>query len=177
MRRFATGIVALLCVVFAFAGLTQAAPEWTHDNGLDFWNLGKVQAQLRETAEEKQDLEERVAAERKRIEVATNIASSLCDGHLTLNEALNALCDLARSDSDWLAATRLIYGEAQGISAAATDREVMSRYLLIKIRWMQSCADQSGDASRAAFLSARHASIEEEIRLQTNPSPCIVSAR
>jgi hypothetical protein len=177
MRRFATVIVALFCVAFAFAGLTQAAPEWTHANGLDFWKLDDALAQLRETAEEEQDLEDRAAAERRRVEVVTDIASSLCDGRLTLNEALNALCDRALSSPDWLARTRVIYVERQGISATSTDREVMSRYLLIKIRWMQECAEQAGDTSRAAFLSARMASIEEEMRLQANPSPGIVSTR
>ena len=175
MRRYTT-IPVLLGVVLAFAGITQAAPEWAHANGLDFWNGSSYQTELRHATGEVQTADDQFARAHRRTEITTDIVSSACDGRMTLNEALDALLALAQTSPDWLAGLRCGYRGKYGLSFTPTDREVMSCYLVFKIESLRAMAIEMGNTAHAAFLSDRLASIEEELRLQTKPPTSVASA-
>ena len=177
MRRFVTVPAVLLCAALAFAGIAQFAPEWIRANGLDFWNVQDVQTQLRDITEQTRELEYRDVTERQRDSIATNIAASLCDGYLTLNEALSALHQLARNSPEWITKMRLSYRDTQDLPVTASDGEVLSCFLLIKIKALCIAAEVAGDVSRADFLATRLTSFEEELPLPTTLSQQIASTR
>jgi hypothetical protein len=171
MRRFAAVPAVVLGVAAAVAGASQAALEWTRNAGLDFWNLSAERAQLHATREREQDLDARYEAGRRRQEAAEGIAAALCDGTITLAEAIERARALATADPELFAQRAFGYRRAGHVGPNATERDITIRYLLIKIESMRWAAEQQGDPSRAACLSTRLAQLEEELRpASTTPS-------
>jgi hypothetical protein len=164
MRRFAVIPAVLVCVATVFVSASYAAPDWTRAAGLDFWNLGNEQANLRTAAERERDLDALTDTARRRGEVLDGLAADLCDGRATLAESVEAVLALAQTDPEWFAGVGDEYRQRGFVGLTATDRDVAAQYLFVRIEGMRWTAEQLGDVSRAAAVSARVAQLADELR-------------
>ena len=163
MRRFVTVAVSLLVVSLAVAGTAWVAPRWTKSVGLDFWNLGAEKSRLETALAEQEDWDSAGEEVRRRGEVVDGIAANWCDGRLTLPEAVDAVSAVVRTSPDWFDQARFYY-EARGLPPTATDRDVVTWYLRVKLESMLARVEHTGDLSRAAVLAARLAQFDAEVR-------------
>jgi hypothetical protein len=97
------------------------------------------------------------------MEVAEHIAAALCEGHLTLSEAIEGITTLAGTAPEWFAQLRDSYYTHVVVSSTAIDRDVVFRYLLLKIEMMRLSAELQGDTTRAIAISARLVQLEGEL--------------
>jgi hypothetical protein len=146
-------------------GFARVAPDWTHANGLDFWNLGNDKASLSNEIDEGRNWDNALELVQRRREATVSIAYRLCEGSITLDEAVDSITALAQTLPDWLPALRVSYRETGAIPQTATERDVVTCYLLITIRGMLHAAESLNETSRAAFLSASITRLDEEVRL------------
>jgi hypothetical protein len=177
MRRCANVPAALLGLILPAASIAYAAPEWTRSAGLDFWNQGREAARLRASNDARRELDEQAVHVGRRIEATNHIAESLCEGRRTLNEAVDASSAIAETFPDWFAVMRSDYRTNGFVSSTATDRDVLTCYLFLKIESMRWTAEQLGDVSRAVYLSDRLAELKHEVQLQLQQSSQVVSSR
>ena len=164
MRSVATVSTVLLGVAAIFGGVSQAAPEWTRIVGLDFWNLSAERATIRANTEREQELSATSATERRRAEVTDGLVVSLCDGTMTLAEAVDRVKALATVNPEWFTRIGDQYRRVQRVAPNATDRDIALCYLFIKMDTLRCAEELRGNPSRAAFISARAVQLNEELR-------------
>ena len=160
MRRPAIIPLVLICATVVFAGVTQATPEWSKAAGLDFWNLGHEEAQRRAVTTQGEQLNAQCERVLRRMEAVEHIAAALCEGHLTLSEAIEGITTLAGTAPEWFAQLRDSYYTHVVVSSTAIDCDVVFRYLLLKIEMMRLSAELQGDTTRAIAISARLVQLE-----------------
>jgi hypothetical protein len=170
MQRMAVFPVVVLGLAALCAGAELVVPGTVRAAGLDFWNAGAAEADLRGALDEARALETVHEQARQRGEVVARIVADLGDDRLTLTEALEALAELARSAPDWFAKLRTHYQLVEVVSPAATDQEVLIQFLIVRLRTAIAGAQDLGDAARAAVLSARFTRLENEVRLLNGAS-------
>ena len=163
MRRLATvSVVMTSLLVIGVVSVAKSAPAWTHANGLDFWNLGHDEDRLRREIDEGQNWDNAREQLQRRRELTQHITHRLCEGSISLDEAVDSISTLAQAYPRWFEAVQISYRETGVILPTATDRDVLTRYLLTAIKGMLLHAEGLNDTSRSAFLSARLARLTAE---------------
>lgn len=88
VRRAGTASAAVLTGLVAALGLARAAaPEWTHELSLDFWNANELYALVRATADRRENLQSEQELLYRQIEATDHLATRLAAGVLSLAEA------------------------------------------------------------------------------------------
>lgn len=162
MRQLILHPVTLIGQTLAVIVFAWASPTWTRDLGLDFWNVDRVTRQYGIHQQTDRELNRLLQHTHRRIEATDRIALNLCDDRIELDQAVDALTSMARSDPEWLARLRYNYGVARYVSPTASDRDVLCWYLYVKLHMFRETARYFGDASRATVISERLARLERE---------------
>lgn len=166
MDAFAKTLAAVPCLTLGLLGALAAAPDRARDAGVDFWNTDAEQNRLEAAGAEARRLEAVGDRQAARLAESERLASGLCDGRLTLDEAVDGLAAVANDNPDWFATLRSNLCSYWSLPQTAADRDVLTRYLRGRIASIQRGALESGDASRAAFVRERLIRFDEEVSRQ-----------
>jgi hypothetical protein len=176
MRRFAIAPVVVLGLVGLCVGASLAAPEQARDAGLDFWNLGNEEVALKEATAAEKGLESDRERTMRRAAVGDQIATSLCEDRITFAEALESVAALVQACPDWFSQIRCLYTNSGSLPPTATDRELMIQYLRTRLKSQLLTAQNLGNKTRAAFVAARIARFDDEVRRSSADLPHSASA-
>ncbi len=149
--------IVLIATGLVSAAVIQSSPTWFTTTG------GRQQTAkeaLRDSNDRRLNLDEEGETIRQRSALTEDVAARLCDGQLTLPEAVDAIEPLARAAPEWFHSVRLSYQGFSQVSPTATEREVITTYLLHKIEQRADQARERGDTSRATTISARRVELE-----------------
>ncbi len=141
------GVITLGVVAFH-----AVAPNWSKRFGLDVWNYSYYEADQRQTAHERKNLEVSHDRLRRQIEACDRIAGRLVAGELTLAEAAE---DASRVNSD-----RPGFDDCLQIEHphAGTERLRAARYIMVRARFYMI---DRRDTSREVEVMER---LEEDYR-------------
>ncbi len=128
---------------------------------MEFRDISADSAQLRVLAAEDQKWEAELERARGRETVGHDIAAALCDGRITLEEAIESVMTLADDSPDWVVMLRSRYCYHGYVPSTASNHDVMTRYLRIQLESMKSVAESAGDRPRVVSLSAHLAHLED----------------
>jgi hypothetical protein len=177
MRRFALVPAVVLGLAVLGAGAALLAPKQVRAAGLDFWNVGTDEADLKAATLEARDLEADHDRSRRRGEVVAQLVTSLSEDRITATEALDELAALARCSPEWLSGLRFHYQALEFVSPSAPDQEVLIRFLHIRLETERLAAEDRGDTARAAVLAARLVRYDNEIQHLPSPAANPTAAR
>ena len=154
-RRPGIASVAVLSGVSAALVLAQAvAPEWSHRAGLDVWNAGAIEADLRAAEGRGDELAIEQEQLRWQIEASELIVSQLIAGEASLADVADEVTQINRSRPGFNLALRLNY------PGAASDRELGARHTLDRVQ-----RRLASDPTHRAEVMAR---LEAELRTITH---------
>ncbi|QJW94037.1 hypothetical protein [Frigoriglobus tundricola] len=171
MHRFSTVPAALIGLTTIFAVGALAAPARTHAVGWDLWHFADEWTSFRDAETAAQDLDFGLEQARRREVVCDDIAISLCEDRITLDEAIKDIGAFADSSPDWIVQLRAVYSGRGDVAPTATDREVLARYLRARIKSLIGTAEAVGDTARATALSARLTRFDREAREHPGSAP------
>jgi hypothetical protein len=166
----------MTCLVIGAVTADWIAPAWAQANGLDFWNLGNEQALLRSEINEGRSWDNAHEQVQRRREATQHIVQRLCEGGITLNEALDATSAMAQTYPGWLASLKVSYSNGRVLPPTATDRDVLTCYLLTTIKGKLLTAEELNETSRSAFLSACLARLTKEARVHAKQASVSAAA-
>lgn len=98
-RRGVVSAVVLVTLSLGFATAHAVAPGWSHDAGLDLWNLRSANEELRQASEEGIEIQYRIERWAKRREIADHTAMKLSRG-LPLSAAVDELMEVYEDEPD-----------------------------------------------------------------------------
>ena len=169
--RLTIVLTGLIATGFGFAAVMQSPPAWLAASDGGNWTAEEA---LCDSTDQRRDLDEEGEMIRQRTTLTEDIATRLCEGQLTLTEAIDAIEPLVRISPRWFRSVRLSYQSFSRVSPTATEREVIVVYLLHKIGQLADQARERGDMSRATAISARRAELEHVTPAQPFPTQVTV---
>jgi hypothetical protein len=160
MNRLVFCLVGLISV--SFVAVAQAAPEWTRDCGLDFWNYSSLASGDADAKTEAQNLDAQQVWLKDHIDAIDHIVEQLILGEMTVDEAVRETLLIQQDRPEWLINCRLYD------PTASNDQELTALALIRRISAFQEKARYSKDLEKEHHISLRLTELQKEVRALTS---------
>jgi hypothetical protein len=167
MRRFIIIPLAITSVTCGLLGIDALARHGTDSSGLDYWNYFDESDRFKTVTENGRDLDCELQKINQRREMINLVAISLCNGRISVGDAISSTQALVQNSSYNCVHIRTVYISFRYLQPNAAERDTFACFLLLWIKRMQVATEQSGDKTSAIFLSDRLIKIYGEMKVQS----------
>jgi hypothetical protein len=166
MRRFAIIALTIVCLTCSLVGVNETMKKIRY-TGLDFWNYFAESNRLECESEKSRDLDCELEVLNQWSQSTNSVAISLCNGQITINDAIDSVRTLLANSPYKGADLRTCYITSGYLRADAAERDTSACFLLLAIKSLQRGAEQTGDKTSAAFFSEHLIPIFKEAKAQS----------